>query len=114
MIVLPKTCFVGNLGQDSDTVVGDFAVLFFSSDLDDLSHLFFRVGSGGNDDHSVKQVDGDAMRRLVLGTADPSDASVGGHHDDGCHVVLKGAVEEAKAFDVKHVNLKVFPLVKKN
>lgn len=34
------------------------------------------------------QVDRDAVRRLVVGAPDPSDAPVGGHDDDRGHIVL--------------------------
>lgn len=44
--------------------------LRFSPDLEDLPRLFFGIRGGGNDEQAVQQVDGDAMRALVVGATD--------------------------------------------
>lgn len=45
------------------------------------------------------------MRGLIVGSSDLSDASVGGHDDDGGLVRLKGSVQEREALNVKHMHL---------
>lgn len=39
-------------------------------DPEDLSRLFFGVRRGGDDEKPIKQVDGDAMRALIVCSAD--------------------------------------------
>lgn len=38
----------------------------FSPDLEDLPRLFFGVRGGGDDEQAIQQVDGDAMRALIV------------------------------------------------
>lgn len=41
-----------------------------SPDLKDLPRLFFGVGGGGDDEQAIQQVDGDAMRALIVCATD--------------------------------------------
>lgn len=41
-----------------------------SPDLEDLLRLFLSVRRGGDDEQAVQQVDGDAMRALIIGATD--------------------------------------------
>lgn len=38
----------------------------FSPDLEDLPCLFFGVRGGGDDEQAIQQVDGDAVRALIV------------------------------------------------
>lgn len=42
----------------------------FSPDLEDLPRLFFGVRGGGDDEQAIQQVDGDAMRALIVCATD--------------------------------------------
>lgn len=42
----------------------------FSPDLEDLPRLFFGIRGGSNDEQAIQQVDGDAVRTLVVCPAD--------------------------------------------
>ena len=43
---------------------------------------------------------------MTISPPDLSDAPVSGHHHDGRHVVLQGAVQEGETLDVQHVDLR--------
>jgi hypothetical protein len=84
----------------------DLHVLFLSSDVQDLAHLVLAVGLGADDEQAVQEVDGDAVRAAVIGAPDLGDATVGGGHEDGRHVVLQGPIQKAEALYVQHVHLR--------
>lgn len=42
----------------------------FPPDLEDLPRLFFSVWGGGDDEQAIQQIDGDAVRALIVCTAD--------------------------------------------
>ena len=83
----------------------DLDVFLLAADLDDLGELDSVVRLGGDDDHAVEQIDGDAVGRLVVRAADAGDASVRGDDDDGGERALQGADEPREALDVEHVHL---------
>ena len=76
-----------------------------ATDLQDLADLLRAVGLGGDDEGTIKQIDGETVRGLIGGSTDLSDTSVGGHDDDGSLVAFQSSIEEGEALDVEHVNL---------
>mmetsp|Transcript_42728 Transcript_42728/g.106338 ORF Transcript_42728/g.106338 Transcript_42728/m.106338 type:complete len:379 (-) Transcript_42728:89-1225(-) len=73
--------------------------------MQDLLDLLLGVGHRRDDEQPVEQVDRDAVRGLVVGAADASDAAVGGDDEHGRQVRLERAVEVREALDVEHVHL---------
>ena len=69
----PQTRLIGDLGEDGQAVLGYLRVLLLRPDLEDLLELLLLVLSGGDDDGPVQQVQRQAMRTGVLGTADLGD-----------------------------------------
>lgn len=55
-------------------------------DLENLFDLFVLIRGGGNDEQSIKQINGDAMGALVMSATNFGDATVGSHDQDGSHV----------------------------
>lgn len=45
------------------------------------------------------------MWRLVIRPSDFGDPPIGGHHENGRHVVLERAVQKGEALNVEHVDL---------
>jgi len=76
-----------------------------ASDVKNLADFFVSIGAGRNDQGSVKEIDGQTMRRLVVGASDLGDTSVGGHHHDGGGVTFEGSVQERVALDIEHMHL---------
>mmetsp|Transcript_6576 Transcript_6576/g.16368 ORF Transcript_6576/g.16368 Transcript_6576/m.16368 type:complete len:265 (-) Transcript_6576:531-1325(-) len=74
-------------------------------DLDDLPDFLFFVRRCGDNEETVKKIDGDTVGRFVVGTPDFGDTPVSGEDEDGGHVTLEGSVEERKALHVQHMNL---------
>lgn len=58
-----------------------------------------------NDDQSIQKIDWDSMRRLIVGSSNLSNSSVGGKNDHWSLLRLKGSVKKTKALNIQHVNL---------
>ena len=67
--------------------------------------FLFLVRAGGDDEQAVEQINRDAVRTLVVGATDASNATVCGGHQHRRHVRLERSIEEREALDVEHVNL---------
>lgn len=80
-------------------------VLFLASDVKDLGDLLVSVRPGGNNQRAVKQIDGETVRRLVVGASNLGDTAVSGHDHHGSLVGLESTIEEGEAFDIEHVDL---------
>ena len=68
-------------------------------------HRGLEAHLSADDEQAVKEVERDAMWRLVIRSADVGDPPVGRDHQDGGHLVLQRAAEEGEALDVEHVHL---------
>merc|ERR1740123_2842346 len=91
-------------GEVGERVLLDFYVLGGAADGQNLHDLLERVGQEADDEQTVEEIDGDAVRRLHVRPADVADASVGGQDDDGREVGLEGSVHVREALDVEHVH----------
>ena len=78
---------------------------WYSPNIQDGPQLSLRVGLRGNDQQPVKDIDGNAVRALVVCTPNLGDPTVGGDDKHGGHLVLQRPIQEGEALDVQHVHL---------
>lgn len=69
-----------------------------------LLNFVCAVSTCTHDEHTVKKVDGQAVRTTELCSSYPGHPTVRSHDDQWSQVILKGTVEEGEAFYVQHVN----------
>ena len=56
-------------------------------------------------DLPVQEIDWNTVRRLVVGSSDLGDSSVGGHDNDWGLVAFESSIQEREALDVEHMDL---------
>ncbi len=93
-----------DLGEHNHGLLAHLDVLFLAADLQDLLDLVLLVRRGRNDEQTIEQIDGYAVRALIVGAANARDATIGGHDEHGCHVALQSSIQKREALDVEHVH----------
>lgn len=68
------------------------AIFLFATNLENFLHLIICVWFGLDDDHAIKQIDGNAVGTGVVGAANFGDAAVCCHDDDWRHVLFKSPI----------------------
>ena len=76
-----------------------------TTDVEDLADFLLIVGSRGNNEGTIEQIDGETVRRQIVGASNLGDTTVSGHDDDGSLVGLESTIEEREALNVEHMDL---------
>ena len=76
-----------------------------TTDVEDLADFLLIVGSRGNNEGTIEQIDGETVRRQIVGASNLGDTTVSSHDDDGSLVGLESTIEEREALNVEHMNL---------
>ncbi len=100
-----QTSLLADLGQQSKGIRREVDLFLLGTNGEDLTNLVLGVRLGADDDDAVQEIQGKAVRALVIRASDPSVTPVAGHDDDRRELVLERAVDVREAFDVKHVHL---------
>ena len=94
-----------NLGKQLHTLARDLDVLFLTTDVEDLADLLLGVGSRRNNEGTIEQIDGETVRRQIVGASNLGNTTVSSHNDDGSLVGLESTIEEREALNVEHMDL---------
>mmetsp|Transcript_72019 Transcript_72019/g.154140 ORF Transcript_72019/g.154140 Transcript_72019/m.154140 type:complete len:378 (+) Transcript_72019:146-1279(+) len=102
---IPQGGVRADLAKQDERFLLDGQILGLSTDVHDLDDLVHRVRHRPDDDQTIEQVHGDAVRGDDVRPADGADAPVGGENNDRAQGGLEGAIQVSEALNVKHVHL---------
>ena len=82
----------------------NFDIFSCASDSENLYDFFEGVRKKSDNQKTIKQIDGDAVRGAHFSSTDSADTSVGSQDNDRGEVTFEGSIHVGEALNVEHVD----------
>ena len=85
---------LADLGKKLHSILSHFYVLFLTTNVKNLLDLPLIVRVSGDDQGTIKKIEGETVRAQVVCSSNLGDTSIGGHDNDGSLIAFKSSVQE--------------------